>query len=82
MKKIISLMLVLSVAFSALALSGCDGDKREENGQNTSSSSTKSSKTSQKKKEEEKPTMTSFQSLTRKFWLLRKLLSSHVHRKP
>lgn len=55
MKKIISLMLVLSVAFSALALSGCDGDKREENGQNTSSSSTKSSKTSQKKKEEEKP---------------------------
>ena len=33
MKKIISLMLVLSVAFSALALSGCDGDKREENGQ-------------------------------------------------
>ena len=55
MKKIISLMLVLSVAFSALALSGCDDERRNEKGQDTSSSTSTSSKIKQKVKEEEKP---------------------------
>ena len=55
MKKIISLMLVLSVAFSALALAGCDDERRNEKQQSDTSSSTSSSKTVQKKKEEDKP---------------------------
>ena len=55
MKKIISLMLVLSVVFSALALAGCDDERRNEKQQSDTSSSTSSSKTVQKKKEEDKP---------------------------